>query len=88
MGSIHAGGIYNRPMCFPIVAMEHNRNILDRRSSMPETMFSLVFLLHDNRAMSIEFMFVLLHHFVYCCFQASAKIITNYYRAIISRAHL
>lgn len=34
--------------------------------SSPENLFGFVFLLHDNRAaMSIEFMFVLLHHFVY-----------------------
>lgn len=48
----------------------------------PESLFNFAFLLHDNRAMSIEFMFVLLHHFVY----VSRKIITNYYRVIISRS--
>lgn len=55
---------------------------------VPRNLFGFAFLLHDNRAaLSIEFMFVLLHHFP-SRFRRCTKIITNYYRVIISRAHL
>lgn len=53
-----------------------------------KNLFGFVFLLHDNRAaMSIEFMFVLLHHFVYV-FRGTQKLLPIIIGLLSVEAHL